>query len=305
MYAVSKRLVSILAQLRKNTYTVKNSSEFVLKQDGHHYKQIFGCAVGSPISSLLADLVIEITEEITITTALNPHKWWVRYVDDSHSCLKNDQVDAFHQHLNSVNANIQFILGLEDTNGYCLPFHYNLTSRRGKAVGDLQRASPCGHTDRHLDLLSHHPSRRKRSVVNTLLLRARNILSTSKGKREETRQMKGMLQENNYQSGFIKRCERALATKPTKPTRNSYVVLTYINDVSERIDHVLKQKSLRVSYQPQRVLFLDRNNRTKPSVHRFSQCDVVYYGQTERSLTAQVSEHKKAVVMFDHNSKLA
>ena len=36
-----------------------------------------------------------------------------------------------------------------------------------------------------------------------------------------------------------------------------------------------------------------------------SQCDFVYYGQTERSLKTRVSEHKKAVVMFDHNSKLA
>jgi len=36
-----------------------------------------------------------------------------------------------------------------------------------------------------------------------------------------------------------------------------------------------------------------------------SQCDFVYYGQTERSLKMRVSEHKKAVLMFDHNSKLA
>ena len=32
---------------------------------------------------------------------------------------------------------------------------------------------------------------------------------------------------------------------------------------------------------------------------------VVYYGQTERALKTRVSEHKKAVLMFDHNSKLA
>ena len=38
---------------------------------------------------------------------------------------------------------------------------------------------------------------------------------------------------------------------------------------------------------------------------RCRQCDCVYYDQTERSLKTRVSEHKKAVVMFDPNSNLA
>ena len=74
--------------------------EFVLtnnyfKYDGHHYKQMFGCAMGSAISPVLADLVMEVIEETAITTALHPPKWWFRYVNDSHACLKKDQVDAF------------------------------------------------------------------------------------------------------------------------------------------------------------------------------------------------------------------
>ena len=96
--------------------------EFVLnhnyfKHDNTHYKQIFGCAMGSPISPVIADLVMEEIEETAIATASRPPKWWFRYVDDSHACLRKDQVDEFHQHLNSINTNIQFTLELEDTNG--------------------------------------------------------------------------------------------------------------------------------------------------------------------------------------------
>ena len=157
------------------------------------------------------------------------------------------------------------------------------------------------HTDRYLDFFSHHPSCHKRSVVNTLLLRSRNIPSTSKGKREETRWVKAVLGENNYPSRFINECERALATKPTKPTTNGFVVLPYVKFPSSH-------------REPSTVFFLDRNSRMKPTVHHLewcteliacSQCDFVYYGQTERSLKMRVSEHKKAVLMFDHNSKLA
>ena len=82
-------------------------SDFVLnhnyfKYDGDHYKQIFGCAMGSPISPALADLVMEEIEETAISTFPHPPKWF-RYVDDSHSCLRKDQVEQFHKHLISIN----------------------------------------------------------------------------------------------------------------------------------------------------------------------------------------------------------
>ena len=254
-------------------------------------------------------------EETPITTALHPPKWWFRYVDDSHSCLKKDQVDAFHQHLNSINANIQFTLELEDANGSGLPFLDTITSRRVTATQVEVYRKPT-HTDRYLDFLSHHPSCHKRSVVKTLLLRARNIPSTNKGKREEAQRVKAVLRENNYPSGFIKECEGVLGTKPSQPTTNCYVVLRYVKGVSERIGRVLKQQSLRVSFQPQRTINSlfprpkqqDETDRSSSGiVYRIncSLCDFVYYGQTERALKTRIYEHKKAVLMFDHYSKLA
>ena len=36
-----------------------------------------------------------------------------------------------------------------------------------------------------------------------------------------------------------------------------------------------------------------------------TQCNFVYYGQTERSLKTRIVEHKKAVATFDQNSKVA
>ena len=55
-------------------------SDFVLnhnyfKYDGAHYKQIFGCAMGSPISPVLAALVMEEIEETAISTFPYLPKW--------------------------------------------------------------------------------------------------------------------------------------------------------------------------------------------------------------------------------------
>ena len=162
---------------------ISRLSDFVLnhnyfKYDGDHYKQIFGCAMGSPISPVLANLVMEEIEETVISTFLYPPKWWFRYVDDSHFCLKKDQVDEFHKHLNSSNLNIQFTLELENTNVLGLPFLETITSRHcTKNHGDVYRKPT--HTDHYLDFFSCHPFCHKRSMVNTLLKRANNIPSTN------------------------------------------------------------------------------------------------------------------------------
>ena len=79
---------------------------------------------------------------------------------------------------------------------------------------------------------------------------------------------------------------------------------------------MLKQQSLRVSFQAQRTINSlfprpkQQDETDRPSsgiVYRIncSQCDFVYHGQTERALKTRISEHKKAVLMFNHNSKLA
>ena len=81
-------------------FTLENSY-FVLNRV--HYQQIFGCPMGSPVSAILANLVVETMEERAITTTKTPPKRWYRYADDSHSCVKRDKVDDFHTHLNSIN----------------------------------------------------------------------------------------------------------------------------------------------------------------------------------------------------------
>ena len=128
--------------------------------------------------------------------------------------------------------------------------------------------------------------------------------------------VKAVLRENNYPSGFIKEYERVLATKPSQSTTNGYVVLPYFKGVFERIGRVLKPQSLRVFLQSQRTINSlfprpkQQDETDRPSsgiVYRIncSQCDFVYYGQTERALKTRISEHNKAVLMFDHSSKLA
>ena len=61
--------------------------EFVLnhnyfKHDNTHYKQIFGCAMGSPISPVIADLVMEeIEETATRVTRVFERTTWMSFTN--------------------------------------------------------------------------------------------------------------------------------------------------------------------------------------------------------------------------------
>ena len=93
-------------------------------------------------------------------------------------------------------------------------------------------------------------------------------------------------------------------------------MLPYVQGVSEKIDRILKQQKVKVAYKPQltinsllpRPKELDDSDRQKSGIVckiSCTQCNFVYYGQTERSLKTRIVEHKKAVASFDQNSKVA
>ena len=78
-----------------------------------HYHQVFGCPMGSPISAILGNLVMEHIEERALATAPHPPKWWYRYVDDSHACILEQFIGEFHAHLNSIDPHVQFTFQVE------------------------------------------------------------------------------------------------------------------------------------------------------------------------------------------------
>ena len=116
---------------------------------------------------------------------------------------------------------------------------------------------------------------------------------------------------------FIRNCERALTKQPAEDTFNGFVVLPYVQGVSEKIGRILKQQKVKVAYKSQQTINSlfprpkeqDDSDRQKSGIVykiNCTQCNfVVYYSQTERSLNSRIVEHQKAVARFDQNSKVA
>ena len=91
--------------------------------------------------------------------------------------------------------------------------------------------------------------------------------------------------------------------------------LSYIRGVSERIFRVLRSNNLKVGFKPLNTLRarfpLPKDKRSalqsRCVVYKIgcSDCNFVYYGQTDRALATRIKEHRRAVRVGDNNSKIS
>ena len=79
--------------------------------------------MGSLVSVIVANLVMEDVEERTLNPYPNLPKFWKRYVDDVCVAMIKDKIYDFLSHLKSIELMIQFTVETEDDDN-TLPFLY-------------------------------------------------------------------------------------------------------------------------------------------------------------------------------------
>ena len=80
--------------------------------EGRVYQQFHSTAMGSPVSVVVANLVMEDIERRALAIFHTPPRFQRKYVDDMHH-TPCDLVDPFHKHLNSIDPHIQFTVERE------------------------------------------------------------------------------------------------------------------------------------------------------------------------------------------------
>ena len=86
--------------------------------NGKLYKQLYGTAMGSPVSVVVAEIVMQNVEESALSTCRQTIPLWLRYVDDTFTAVRHDESDAFHHHLNEQNTDMQFTREVEGMVNY-------------------------------------------------------------------------------------------------------------------------------------------------------------------------------------------
>ncbi|XP_078384100.1 uncharacterized protein LOC144666557 [Oculina patagonica] len=251
-------IICLLNVVLSNNYFIYNDNI---------YKQIHGCAMGSPVSPVVANLCMEEIEETAINSTPVPPKIWKRYVDDSFCVIKKNAVASFHDSLNSIDPHISFTIEHE-SNGQ-LSFLDTLISRDNNKLNiDVYRKPT--HTDRYLDFRSHHDRDHKISTAATLLHRALKLPNSESGKAREIDRISIALQSNGYPPKVTADIIRKKSSNPPTPSpeelvgmffswadpmnSQSFAVLPYIKGITEPLTRILKSHDIRVTNKPIKTL---------------------------------------------------
>ena len=128
--------------------------------------------MGSPISVVVTNLMMEDIEQRTLSN-FQPLHFWKRYMDDTCIVLLVNKVTEFH--LNSIETSIQFTVELGKEK---VPFLDVLLIQNTDGPINTSVYRKSTHNEKYLSFFSHHPTTQKASVVCTLFHRARTIPST-------------------------------------------------------------------------------------------------------------------------------
>lgn len=271
------------------------------------YKQTYGCAMGSPISSTIAELVLEDLEKTIIPKIDYELPFFKRYVDDCLTAFLPEQKNTILEKFNSYHQKIQFTI--EDEVDSKIDF-LDLTLINNKTNILTQWHTKSTWSGRYTNFNSTHPTNQKKTVIIGLADRAIKLTSPI-FRNEIIQKAKNILINNNYPKTMINKIFKSRIHKfynsqqilKTNNTENKkFVTLPYIPQLSENISNILKQHNIQTAHKNiNNLKFLysklkDKNplNKTTHCIYEIpcQHCDTVYIGQTKQLLEERIKGHK-------------
>ncbi len=290
--------------------------------NGQFYKQLHGCAMGSPVSPIVVNLYMEQFEQKAIesypgTPPLN----WFRYVDDTWNRIKKAESQKFFDHINQIDDNIRFTEeGLDEGK---LAFLDTQVHLKPDGSLDLTVYRKKTHTDQYLLFDSHHPLEHKLGVVRTLCNRANSVVTSETEKDKEYSHIKKALGKCGYQEWTFNKANRPSQkdrtgvrnTSNEPPRTKACITLPFIDGLSQKLRRVFKEFRIQVGFKPYKILRRVLVHPKDP-VPKGKKCDLIYkvecqepecqasyIGETSQPLKDRFAQHRRASTnsaVFDH-----
>lgn len=288
----------------KATEITLNSTYF--QYNNEFYQQIQGCAMGSPISSNIAQLVMEELEENIIQQLDFKPIFFKRYVDDCIACIPKNKVNQILTKFNSINEKIQFTIEIEKEKSINF---LDLTLIRTKNQIRTKLYFKPTASGRYLNFNSYQPLPHKKNVISALINRATKLTSPEL-RPKVLQQIKQLLKNNSYPQDLINSVIRKQIHKLYNNQNNNknktdpykYVTIPYVQNLSEKLNKILIPYNIKVAHKNHnnfKQLFtnikdpIPKNKKTH-TVYKIPchNCDKVYIGQTIQHLNDRINGHK-------------
>ena len=170
--------------------------------------------MGSPISVIVANLVMESIENKMLKYFAFPPRVWLCYIDDTFVVLKKTVVVSFHKFINNIEDSIKFTV--EQEVGNAIPFlDVLIICNNGQLTTKAYRKPT--HTTRYLNFNSCYNFSQKVGLVKTLLFWANSKLITNyQDKTNEVKFVCDALCENDYPDWLLNKVKKEIKHKKVK-----------------------------------------------------------------------------------------
>jgi hypothetical protein len=278
--------------------------------DDRVFHQVFGSPMGSPVSPILANLVMEYVEDEILGRLDFIPPFFFRYVDDIITAVPETKVNQVLDEFNGFHERIKFTLEVERNDA--LPFLDLLVIRNedGSLSTDWYHKSTW--SGRYMDYLSWLPMSYKRNTVSLLtdkILR----LSDEKFHEKNFALLVETLKANRYPLGFIRDNMRRRLDREVENATSSnvsqeprlFLSVPYVKILHEKLKKFFSPYGIELVGRATNPLKGTLFSRTKGRIPLGNQseliyevpceCGKVYIGQTKQYLRERMKNHQDAI----------
>lgn len=265
-----------------------NNCEFSFNNVG--YKQIFGTPMGSPISPVIAEFVMQYVETSVLAKLqqidISPI-FYYRYVDDIITCFDTKHINTVLSTFNNFNKFLSFTAEREKENS--IPFLDVLIIRdQNQLITNWYHKK--SWSGRYMDFSSNLPKIYKK---NTVLILAEKIIKLSDPKFHQNNFniLKSVLIKNNYPENFIHKMFNKVKHKSNHGNTNNYhnqnsnpprrISLPYVQGLFEKLKSFLLKYNIQAVARPHTNLYIPLFSKLKDKITKDKQTNIVYKSKCE------------------------
>ncbi|XP_072759915.1 uncharacterized protein [Anoplolepis gracilipes] len=194
---ISEEIELPMSKFLMGSNIVLNSTFFMF--NNNFYRQIYGTPMGSPLSPIIADIVIQDIENKALSILNFSTPFYYRYVDDIITAIPFDQIDYILNVFNSLHPRLKFTLEVENDN--IINFlEIAISTFNNKLEFDWYHKPT--FSGRYLHFLSLHPECQKKGTIFGLVDKA-ITLSHPKHHQKNIILIINILVKNGYPLKFI------------------------------------------------------------------------------------------------------
>ncbi|KAL6433498.1 hypothetical protein ACFW04_006541 [Cataglyphis niger] len=311
--AIEKRWNDIAPNTKFNLSQFLYAIEIILDStnfsfNGKFYEQIFGNLMGSPLSPILADIVMDDLKTHCLSLLSFAVLVYYRYVDDIFAIVSRAKVDEINVIFNSYHQRLKFTHEIESDS--CINFlNTSVIRSNGKIVTNWYRKPTC--SNRYINFYLNHPFNYKINTIFNLVGHA-IVLSDDQFHDKNIDVVKQILFNNCFPTHFINRyiykrlnfLKHRVNNIPDKGESSthkpSYIALPFVEDLSDDIGRMFKNMGFTVVYNiPKKLNSLIK--RGKDGLPISNRTEIVYKINCKKHLSTRVKKNFNNIKMHASN----